>query len=184
MRNDKEVRLRQGSSQQQQQASLRELDELEQKLLEAVESATSELDSKGRKITLKKPQADLLQRLQHQKGLKSAAGLTGGLLDHQNSDNTPFLSTNREGVVQSRLIRFGTQSPSNGSRESSPAPSDASATSGSTLISRNGTHESNLNQKRLQNNYDSSNHHGAGNTIGNSEKTVFGISPKSSSLSR
>src|SRR5699024_5086226 len=136
---------------------------------------------KGRKkITLKKPQADLLQRLQHQKGVKSTADLTGGLLD-QTGDNTPFLSTNREGVVQSRLLRFGTlQSPSHGSRESSPAPSDASASSGSTLISRNGTHELDLSQKHRQNNI----HDSTGNSIGSSEKTVFGISPKSNSLSR
>jgi len=159
----REDRKRQGSQQQTRD------NDLEQKLFEAIQSATNELnDGKGRKITLKKPQADLLQRLQHQKELKLLNHETSDSFVAQSSslDNTPFLSTNREGVVQSRLIRFGTSSPHN-SRESSPAPLSDKSTSDSTLISTNSANEADLSQKLQLN-----------------EKTVFGISTKSSSLSR
>lgn len=207
--------------------SIAELDALEQKLLEVVQSASDGMDSKGRKkITLKKPQqADLLARLQHQQqqlqnglikwGLSAAKGGNALSLatDHHHSNDdysnthrslspTPFLSTSRDGVVQSRRIRFG--SPS---RESSPVPltsahlssaSSSSPASSSTpapspnmISSRNGFdlqpkrsahHQHHSSQPNLDD--VSCTTSGSTTTTNSSEKTVFGISPKSSSLSR
>lgn len=207
--------------------SIAELDALEQKLLEVVQSAgsTDGLDSKGRKkITLKKPQqADLLARLQHQQqqlqnglikwGLTSN-GTTAALANdhHLNDDysnthtansHTPFLSTSRDGVVQSRRIRFG--SPS---RELSPVPctsdnplsASSSSSASLNMISSRTSNGFDLQPKRSPHHQPSSQHNvvhsgalkdvispsssSSSTTSNSSEKTVFGISPKSSSLSR
>ena len=162
----REDRRRRGNNQPHQPT--RDVNDLEQKLFEAVQS----LDSKGHKITLKKSQADLLQRLQQQKGLNKT---NTALLDHNiaSGDNQLFLSSTREGVVQSRLIRFtGRSSPTN-------SLSDGLLESDSLLSPSNGVTESDFNPKRHIISDTSSI-----SVVNNNEKIVFGISPKSSSLSR
>lgn len=126
-------------------------------------ATTTEVDLKGRKILLKKSQAELLHKIQN--GLQNGDGGGGG----GGGSEIPFLSSNREGVVQSRKIRFGTttstSSGSNYSREHSPSPLyDSGANSEVSDVCHHSPY----------NHYHSS----------YEPKTVFGISPKSSSLSR
>lgn len=194
----REDRLRRENSFQSSSRDSVESVDLGQKLLDSVPTSnTTDVDSKGRKILLKKTQADLLHKLQKQ-GIPNVPnvtqfnstshnGSTGADVQHKRnidadggvggSGDIPFLSTNREGVVQSRLIRFSRQ-PSVKSRERSPTPppsTDISSipTTSSSIISTpetpNGTHQNEANEKQMKNMF---------------EKTVFGISPKSSSLSR
>ncbi|KAH9425054.1 Serine/threonine-protein phosphatase 2A regulatory subunit B'' subunit alpha [Dermatophagoides pteronyssinus] len=137
-------------------------------------SSSSAIDypSSGRKILLKKSQADLLRQQQQNGNLNYEQQQ-----QNRSSSPTPFLSTNRDGVVQSRLLRFSNninqqhhqQQPSNSlssssslslikSEESLQRKQCSSPTPTSSLIQQNG------NENRNQ--------------------IVFGISPKSSSLAR
>lgn len=104
------------------------------------------------------------------------------------SATSPFLSTNREGVVQSRLLRFSNH---NSQRPSSPTPfinggknhftpinefdhcSINNTSTASTSITSSTSEQSSTNRTELN--------HKNGTTI---EKTVFGMNPKSSSLAR
>lgn len=183
------------SSSQSPVRDLSDVDELEQQLLEAVQSLEN---AKGHKITLKKSQADLLQRLQQQqhqkkKTIKSTNATSSLIQRSHNSpnqspnhinDQTPFLSSNREGVVQSRLIRFA-------ARPNSPTSFTALLDGPETALLSptvqnglsNGQSDSHQRQQQQQSQRFPSTSSSATNDT-SSEKTVFGISPKSSSLSR
>lgn len=170
----REDRLRQGGSSANKANESDDDDDLEKQLL-AVVASNTDLDSKGRKIVLKTTQTDLLKRLQQ---LKAAKESSTALAGSSRATETPFLSTNREGVVQSRLVRFtgpnGHAQRPNGSMTAAATPNTAAAAAASS---------SDLNQSNhvAHSKTQGEPHEGTTNNI---ERLVFGISPKSSSLSR
>ncbi|XP_075585515.1 uncharacterized protein LOC124494420 isoform X3 [Dermatophagoides farinae] len=125
-------------------------------------SPSIDYPSNGRKILLKKSQADLLRQQQQNGNLNYSES-------NRSSSPTPYLSTNRDGVVQSRLLRF--------SNNQNPQPS--SNTLSSSLKS-----DELLQRKRCLSPTSIQNNNGNENPDHHRHQIVFGISPKSSSLAR